>query len=293
MSRREERFREHNFSMRKQLYIELLTIKLKGLFNIECPNWWDKDALLRALLFNGVVCFFKTSTIVYALPCSLSGQNVFYKPNRAIIANPYLPKILSKAYTIGKNCEILTLLGTDCLYTIRNVIDVYAEKLANCDASIDTNIFNCKVTALFECENKADAERLKLLYDKISMGQPAVFYRSNKNIDSTGTTVTYNNVKNTYIADLIQIEKRKIIEEFLTLFGVNNANTEKRERLNSDEVNSNNFELELNISYMKKNIADCVKKINTMFIDTDLEFDITLENYNVSRETLESEEMNE
>lgn len=290
MSRRKEKIQIHEFSIRKQFYIDLLTVKVKGLFNIDCPDWWDKDALLKALIFNGVVSIFGNG-LTYALPCSLGGQNVFYKPNKCIIANPYLPKVFAKNYTIGKNCEILTLLGTDNLFTIRNIIDVYATKLANCDAAIDTNLYNCKVVALFECETKADAERLKLVYDNISMGEPAVFYRSNRSIDGSGTNITYNNVKNTYIVDLVQIEKRKIVEEFLTIFGINNANTEKRERLNSDEVNSNNYELAVNIAYMKKNIEDCIKRINKMF--PNLNFNLTLEDFNVSRETLESEEVNE
>lgn len=266
-----------DFSKSKLFYSELLYTKLKGLFEIDCPDWWDKDAILRGLLKNGVLCFFKTGIDVYALPCSLSGQNVFYKPNYCLIANPYLPKIFSKFYKIGKQCEILTLYGTDTLFLVNNIVDIYSTRLANCDASIDVNLFNCKVTALFECESKAESEQLKLLFDKISEGQPAVFYRKTKGMEDKGTNITYNNVKNTYIVDLLQIEKRKIIDEFLTLFGINNANTEKRERLNSDEVNSNNDELLMSVSYMRSNLADCVEKINLMF--PNLNFNIKLKEF--------------
>ena len=65
-----------------------------------------------------------------------------------------------------------------------------------------------------------------------------------------------NDVKNTYIADMVQAEKRAIYNEFLTQIGINNAAEEKRERLLVDEVNSNNDELMINMSYCYKNIPD-------------------------------------
>ena len=42
-----------------------------------------------------------------------------------------------------------------------------------------------------------------------------------------------------YIADKVQILKRQLFAEALTYFGIENANTEKKERLVSDEVASN------------------------------------------------------
>ena len=79
-----------------------------------------------------------------------------------------------------------------------------------------------------------------------------------------------NNVKNVYIADLVQAEKRAIYNEFLTQIGINNAAEEKRERLLVDEVNSNNDELMINMNYCYENIKKCVEKVNKMFPDINL-----------------------
>ena len=79
-----------------------------------------------------------------------------------------------------------------------------------------------------------------------------------------------NNVKNVYVADLVQAEKRDIYNEFLTQVGINNAAQEKKERLLVDEVNSNNDELQINMNYCYANIKEAVDKANAMFPDLNL-----------------------
>ena len=82
-------------------------------------------------------------------------------------------------------------------------------------------------------------------------------------------------MKNSFIAGEVQDVKRTIYNEFLTRIGLNNANTDKRERLNSDEVNANNDEIKAAVSYWKKNLAKCCKEVNRIF--PDIPFSITIE----------------
>ena len=72
----------------------------------------------------------------------------------------------------------------------------------------------------------------------------------------------------------MQIEKRCIIEEFLTAIGVNNANTDKRERLNSAEVNSNNDECRVATEVWKRNLKETTALANKLFPGID--FSITI-----------------
>ena len=83
-------------------------------------------------------------------------------------------------------------------------------------------------------------------------------------------------MKQNYIADMVQDSKRTIINEFLTAIGVNNANTDKRERLVTGEVDANNQELVANTTIWKENLKLCCDKINTMFnvgLNVTLQFD--------------------
>ena len=95
----------------------------------------------------------------------------------------------------------------------------------------------------------------------------------------------------------MQIEKRCIIEEFLTAIGVNNANTDKRERLNSDEVNSNNDECYIATDTWRRNLRETTARANTLF--PGLEFSLTIKDLSIidnsasNREAREDERSNE
>ena len=71
--------------------------------------------------------------------------------------------------------------------------------------------------------------------------------------------------KQNFIADDVQLLKRKILNEFLTDIGINNTNLDKRERLTNDEVNANNDEVLANIYHWYDNISDGISKVNDMF----------------------------
>jgi hypothetical protein len=59
--------------------------------------------------------------------------------------------------------------------------------------------------------------------------------------------------------------KRKIMSEFLTEIGVNNAITDKRERLTDDEVQANDAEIQLNSSYWLEELREGFNRANKMY----------------------------
>ena len=101
------------------------------------------------------------------------------------------------------------------------------------------------------------------MYDDITMGKPAVFVGENGAINSENV---YNiPVKQNFVADDIQLLKRKIINGLLTDIGINNTNLEKRERLTDDEVNANNDEVIANIQHWMDNLKDGIERINKLY----------------------------
>ena len=72
-------------------------------------------------------------------------------------------------------------------------------------------------------------------------------------------------MKNTYIAGDILLDLSKIEDTFLTMVGIPNANTEKRERLITDEVNANNIETKTLAAQWLENLKKDVSKVNSMF----------------------------
>lgn len=251
-----------------EYYFWLLLNTVKGIFEIDCPDYWDKDYMLDVLLLEGYFAVIDTYYGVLPLRAGLAGLNVFNRPNEVIIAN-HDKHITNIRGRIGKDCEIVSLHGSGYRRGIAHILQIYAEKLANCDAAIDVNLINSKTAHVFGAKDQKEAEALKAMYDGISEGKPAVFVKT-RVAELSDTSFFKADVKQNFVTPDIQIAKRKIIEEFLTVFGVNNANTDKRERLNSEEVNSNNMELLVNTSYWNKNITDACERCNKMFPDINL-----------------------
>lgn len=252
---------------------QLLSI-VKGLFNVECPEEWDIDYMLDALILEGKFCVTDTALGVIPLRCAPYGFNVFDRPCDVNIVNPVLNSLTRK---IDVDCTMFYLYDNKKYRSMRELINIYATKLALCDSSIDVNLMNTKVAYVFDCVDKKQSDEAKLIYDKIASGEPAVFFRSSTPIEGNNRMQFFTtHVKEQYIVDKLQDEKRTIMNEFLTAIGINNVSTEKKERLISDEVNANNEELDYSIKYVRENIQKCLKKCKEMFPDLKFTISITL-----------------
>lgn len=222
------------------------------------PETWDFDYFLSILLSQGHICITDTAMGVIPLRCGLSGKNVYDRPTTAIIANNVLGNL---ERTIDEDCTLIKMSHT-YRSDIMPICNKYATLLAECDSSISVNLMNSKVAFIGLCSSKQVSESMKLMYTKISAGEPAVFVKGDQ---INGDNILYNHVKENFIAGDVQILKRKLMSEFLTEIGVNNANTDKRERLTDNEVEANDSEIQLNADYWLDNIKEGIEKTNKMF----------------------------
>lgn len=239
-------------------YCRTLFRKAMSIYKFEgMPEYWDYDYFVSILLASGFIAITDTELDVLPLKCGISGINVFNHPTRVIIANPVLGNL---ERVIDDDCVLVKLS-----YDYRGIMDIvykYAYMLAECDCSIAVNLMNSKVTFIGLVESKQAANSMKCIYDMIARGEPAVFVKGSQiNQD----TILYNHVKENFIAGDVQMLKRKIMSEFLTEIGVNNANTDKRERLTDNEVEANDSEIQLNAGYWYDNIKEGLDKANKMF----------------------------
>ena len=140
---------------------------------------------------------------------------------------------------------------------------MYAGKLANCDGAIATNLINSRVALLFVGSDNAEIASMKKGYDNFTKGDPAIFIKTKSTINKPD--LFFNNVKNTYIVDELQDSKDDIYNEFLTYIGIKNANTDKKERLNVDEVNVNNQCCQSHVYSWFYNVKKEIDHVNKMF----------------------------
>ena len=279
------------FNARTMYYESILQKTAFAIIDIEHNKdyRWDKDYIREGILLNGVFTVTNDDNgVTLPLKCGVSGVNVFNRGTTVIVANPVVG---SFNRIIGVDAEIVYLQQKQGsrFRSIKPIITLYAQKLANCDAAIDINLFNSRLPYIFQASDEQVADSFKAMYDEIAQGNPAVFVDENLGKllqNENGSNITVFKGKENFIARDVQNEKMQIMNEFLTVIGINTANTTKRERQIVDEVNANNVEIQANIKLWKQNVEECCERVNAMFPDAQLK--ITFPYYKEPEELDES-----
>ena len=241
--------------------------KAISVFRWTMPKNWAENYTLFSLYCFGYVAVAKTDKFgVIPQHCTLSGYDVFYRPNTAIISNPL---IMYKPLTIGKNCELIKLQPD--YGGILDVIRLYADMMALCVQAASVNLLNSKLSYVFFADNSAMAQSFKKLMDEIESGKPAVVADSKLKSNSGGINMEMlqQNVKTNFITPELLVCLRNISNMFATEIGLPNANTDKRERLITDEVNANNAETSGKADMWLEQLQKDCKKVCEMFPEID------------------------
>lgn len=256
------------FTQRTLFYKDVIENIIKGRFKIKCPDWWDIDYMLTMLIYKGRFYITQTSAGVAPVDGSAHGINLFLRAPRLTVTNSILGTFERVLFGKKKNAVCIYLYDNRRYRSMVDIINIYAEKLANIDASIDVNLQNTRVPYIFNAEDSKQAEEAKLIYDKITRGEPAVFTKVRNPMEDPklgGLQVETLPVKENYIVGDLVEAKRAIVSEMLTLLGLNSTSYEKKERLITAEVDSNNDESEYNVAYVKRNLKRQSKAVRETF----------------------------
>lgn len=238
--------------------------KAMSVFKWDMPAEWSKNYTLYTLYCWGFFAVVNTDRYgVIPQACGLRGYDVFYQPTHAIITNPLLSGTLEPR--IGLQCELVRLQPD--YGGIMDIVSYYADMLALCAESVGMNLVNSKLAYVFAAENKAMAETFKKLYDQIAAGNvSAVIDKQLFREDGKPNWQMFNqNVGQNYIADKVLSDMRKIESMFCTEVGIPNANTDKKERLITDEVNANNIETRSKCDLWLEELKESCAKVREMF----------------------------
>lgn len=249
---------DSQFNEATELHKEQFYKQLYGKFEITgMPDHWDYDWFMDTLFKKGYLCITDTYAGVVPLECGLAGINIWSRPTSAIIANHLLG---SFQRTIGKNCVVVRLQ-----YNFGNVTrlaNLTSGMLSCADGSIATNLINTRVAFIAEAEDKTDADTWKTIYDDVSSGKPAVVVR--KGLLSKGSNYTYLNPKQSFIADQVVDLKKELEADRMRKIGIKNT-VDKKQRVQSAEVDSVNDQCDYNIQHWIKTITRGLDEANKMF----------------------------
>ena len=252
-----------------EFYKRLLYTKIYSTLDFKLPETWKKNYFRFWLFHVGSIGVIYTNEFGWvAQPYSIVQLDLYYNPKVIQVYNQFIttPKIGA----IGVNAGIIKCM--DDFFGLDDIVTRYATDLAQCDRSIEVNLMNSNVTAFFKAKNKKDADAIKEAYGKATAGEP--FIVINKEVmDEESIETLLPNIKNTFIVNDLLQARRGIINAFLTEIGIRNANYDKRERLNSQEVNENNDETSAVITVIYDNIKKSMEDVNVV---SGLELDVKL-----------------
>ena len=245
-------------------YYRYLFMKAISQFKWKLPNEWDLDYFLGVLYSSGYVSVLDTPEFgVIPQYSTLSGYNLYYRPRKILVSNPLFPKTYER--TIDDDCVVIHLMPD--YKGIIDLVTIYAAKLATLACDVDINAINSRLAYVFAASDSASAESFKKMFDNISSGDPAAFI-DKKLFNSEGERnfeAFSNNLRNNYLVTSHLDDMRTLENQFCTIIGIPTANTDKRERLISDEVNANNVETAILAEKWLESIKHGCEKVKEMF----------------------------
>lgn len=224
--------------------------------------------LEQSLYDEGRACFVKDDTLGFlALKVNPSDKlNVYNLPTKV------------NAWSIGYNKmydfdDIVYIMNNELQKPTLASLELFAYRLYDCERIIDTNLNAQRTPVLIEGDTKTILT-LKNVYMQYSGNTPFIF--GNKQFDISNKL----NVLKTdapYIVDKLDIHKHQIFNEALTILGIDNANTDKKERLITNEVESNEDLISYYLNCWYKTRKKACDEINEKFLkDSDTKVEIIL-----------------
>lgn len=214
-----------------QYYNRLLELAINMYEWKNLPDTVDERFLELTLFSDGMAVFFQDDGGLgyLCLQCMIGGELDVYRI--PIDRTAYA----TNGYQMCLNNQNSVIIFNNYTHT-NSMLDVemYARRLYEIDRTIDVNVKAQKTPVLIRATENQRLT-LKNLYMQYDGNEPFIF--GDKQLDMDGIKALKTDAP--YVADKLNILKRQIWNEALTYLGIENSNTEKRERLVSDEITSN------------------------------------------------------
>ena len=274
--------------------------RVQSVIDFDLPEEWDgnvKDFFLYCLFKYGFVAITKNDEFGYFFqPCGLYGFNLYYQPTNVLIVNPAFPESLD--LKIGTDCELLKL--TPDYRGAWDIISYFAEKFSLLDNAINMSLINCKMPYILGAKNKASAQALKKILDKVNSGEPAVVYDSKLLNDPTDKDIPFQfleiikNPKEFYITNQQLEDFQTILNNFDSEIGIPAIPYQKKERLVAQEASMRTYDGCARSQTWFNTLSSSIDRIHDLYPDLKLSarmhYDINYNGVEDSQEGMEGTE---
>ena len=283
-------------------YLNRLTKISLSMFEwVNLPKSMNARFLEMCLFYFGVAAFLKDKTYgfintkccssgdinIYGLPTKLHCFSYDFSTDRKLYTglNPLDTEKQREAKEIYE-C-ILVQNNWERIPTISS-IEIFAYRLYEASRVCDVNITAQKTPVLLIAD-ETQRVFLENLYQQYNGNQPFIFGDKDQLGDKTIKSI---NTEAPFVADKVMDYKKQIWNEALEFLGINALQTEKKERLISDEANSNNELINLNLQSFLIPRQEACKQFNEKFglTGTDKEISVRVRSdlYNIIKKEMSS-----
>ena len=191
----------------------------------DCP----KRYFLRTLFRLGKIAEYGSGDDTLYLSASGIGVDIYGLPTQYVLTG-YNGFIV----TVDKDdCNILRL--NDLEKPIYPYLYIKSELLADFDTAIRQNLEATRTQSVFECKDQATLLSLQNQWKARRVGA-LVAFNSNSVIENNKLTVHETGAQ--FYVDKLHEARKEVIDEVYERLGIMTANTDKRERVQSAEVNA-------------------------------------------------------
>lgn len=232
---------------------------------VNLPQSMNARFIEMCLYYNGQAALLYDNDLGYINTMASDGGyiNIYGLPTE-VICYSYQFNQRRELYTIDTGAE----KGEECILVMNNYeriptsasVTLFAYRLAEAQRTADVNIKSQRTPILITTDQK-QFFTLKKMYEEYDGNTPAIF--ADKNL-ITPDALKALKTDAPFIANNIMDYKREIWNEFLSFIGVNNL-AEKRERLITSEVDSNNELINLNLQALLIPRKEACKQFNEKY----------------------------
>ena len=188
---------------------------------------------------------------IYGLPTELNCYSYRFNQRRSLYSVDVGAEKSDECILVMNNYERVPTAAT---------ITLFAYRLALADRCLDTNLKSLRTPLLITTDQK-QYFTLKKMYEEYDGNTPAIF--ADKNLISPDALKAIKTDAPVILSDVMEY-KTAIWNEFLTFLGLQNL-SEKKERLISSEVDSNNELINLNLQALLVPRKEACRQFNEKY----------------------------
>ena len=219
------------------------------------PSGIQERHIERELFSKGFTAFFRDPSMSYmSLPCTSTGTvNPYGDPLKYTVRGfNYQKTFKAKNLVIIENNKLR--LPTE------QFLMFYVNKLTEAERTMDVNVKANKTPVIVVCSDR-DVLSFKRIFQQVDGNAPAIFADNSLKVDQMQAL----DLKAKFLGNELMNYKKSVENELLTFLGENNLPVEKKERLITDEANSNNQLIESFFDLGLEARQRAVEEINKMY----------------------------